>query len=353
MGSIYFKRDRKGRKVYYVDYRVKGVRRREKVGYRLGEAEEALASRMTDIRREKFDGILPELQCTLSEVWNRYSEHSRSTKSAQQVEREKGICEKHLIPSFGGIPLNRITVDQVEAYQARRKDEKRAASTINKEVQLLKNIAKKAAEWRRLRGYQFAGVKPFKEPEGRVRFIDQDEQFDKLVAAMPVWLRPMVIISAYSGVRQGEVRTLKKHNIDKKRRQITLERTKNRSRRVIPMNRTVHDTVCSVPPRLDAEYLFADKEGKPFTRHKVSMAFKRACEKAGVQDFCFHDLRHHFASRLTMKGVNQKTLMELLGHKRPEMTVRYQHLSPNYLKGAVELLDEKNSGDNQLKKQGT
>jgi site-specific recombinase XerD len=117
------------------------------------------------------------------------------------------------------------------------------------------------------------------------------------------------------------------------------------------MNRTVCNVVCSVPPRLDTDYLFADEEGKPYSRHKVSMAFKRACEKVGMEDFRFHDLRHHFASRLTMKGVNQKTLMDLLGHKRPEMTVRYQHLSPHYLKGAVEVLDERRSAKADLQKQ--
>jgi integrase len=140
---------------------------------------------------------------------------------------KRGIYENHLIPSFGSIPLNRITVDQVEAYQARRKNEKRAASTINKEVQLLKNIANKATEWGKLLGYQFGSVKPFKEPEGRVRFIDEEEKFDKLITALPTWLRPIAIISAFTGVRQGEVRTLRQRNIDKNRRQITLEKTKN------------------------------------------------------------------------------------------------------------------------------
>jgi hypothetical protein len=51
MGSIYHKKDRNGRKVYYIDYRVKGVRKRERVGHRIQDAKEALESRMTDIRR--------------------------------------------------------------------------------------------------------------------------------------------------------------------------------------------------------------------------------------------------------------------------------------------------------------
>lgn len=47
-----------------------------------------------------------------------------------------------------------------------------------------------------------------------------------------------------------------------------------------------------------------------------------------------------FAGRLTMAGQNERTLVELLCHNDPKMTTRYQHLSPEHLKRAVECLDE-------------
>jgi len=73
---------------------------------------------------------------------------------------------------------------------------------------------------------------------------------------------------------------------------------------------------------------------------KVTVTFRRAARKAKIEDFRLHKLRHHFASWLTMKGENIITVMELLGHKTPAMTVRYSHLSPGYLKSAVEVLDD-------------
>jgi site-specific recombinase XerD len=58
-----------------------------------------------------------------------------------------------------------------------------------------------------------------------------------------------------------------------------------------------------------------------------------------VKDFHWHDLRHTFCSRLTMRGVDIRTVQELAGHKSIVMTARYSHLAPAHLAGAVEKLD--------------
>ena len=60
-----------------------------------------------------------------------------------------------------------------------------------------------------------------------------------------------------------------------------------------------------------------------------------ACERTGILDFRFHDLRHCFGSWLEMTGTTGKTQMELMGHKDPKMTMRYTHLSMDYKRQAV------------------
>jgi len=67
---------------------------------------------------------------------------------------------------------------------------------------------------------------------------------------------------------------------------------------------------------------------------------ERACKRAGIEDFHFHDLRHSFASYLTMDGENLRTVQTLLGHKDLRMTMRYSHLSPENLREAVLKLDK-------------
>jgi site-specific recombinase XerD len=69
--------------------------------------------------------------------------------------------------------------------------------------------------------------------------------------------------------------------------------------------------------------------------------FEEALEVAELEDFRWHDLRHTFASRLVMAGVDLRTVQELMGHKTISMTVRYSHLAPTHLQEAVERLTAK------------
>ena len=68
--------------------------------------------------------------------------------------------------------------------------------------------------------------------------------------------------------------------------------------------------------------------------------FEPAIKDAGIPNFHWHDLRHTFASRLRMAGVDLGTIQELMGHKSIQMTVRYAHLAPTYQLAAVERLAE-------------
>ena len=67
--------------------------------------------------------------------------------------------------------------------------------------------------------------------------------------------------------------------------------------------------------------------------------FDSAVKIAGLENFTWHCLRHTFASRLVMAGVDIRTVQELMGHKTIAMTVRYAHLAPKHTLSAVERLD--------------
>ena len=66
--------------------------------------------------------------------------------------------------------------------------------------------------------------------------------------------------------------------------------------------------------------------------------FAQAVREAKVQNLTWHDLRHTFASRLVMAGVDIRTVQELMGHKSITMTMRYAHLSPRHRTEALEKL---------------
>src|SRR5262245_25199538 len=84
--------------------------------------------------------------------------------------------------------------------------------------------------------------------------------------------------------------------------------------------------------------VFCSRKGTPYRSFRS--AFELAVRKAGLENFTFHDLRHTFASRLVMAGVDLPTVKELMGHKDIKMTLRYTHLSSDNKRRAVRALEQ-------------
>jgi len=84
-------------------------------------------------------------------------------------------------------------------------------------------------------------------------------------------------------------------------------------------------------------HVFLTSEGMPY--RNISTAFTTAVRRSGIPDCTFHDLRHTFASRLVMAGVDLTTVKELVGHKHIAMTLQYMHLAPGHKRSAIAVLD--------------
>jgi integrase len=103
------------------------------------------------------------------------------------------------------------------------------------------------------------------------------------------------------------------------------------------MDSTISSLLADYPRHLSSDLVFANKVGGRFL--EIRGGFKNACERAGISDLHFHDLRHTFASHWMMAGGDLYVLKSILGHKSIVMTQRYAHLSPEFKRAAVDRMD--------------
>jgi len=321
-------------KNWYIDYYVRGRRKRKKIGPSKKLAEQVLKDIQVKIAKGEYLGIFEDRKIPFARFVQEYLEYSRANKRPSTYRRDRTNV-RNLLAAFEGHYLSEITPKMVEEYKARRLERVSQAS-VNREITCLKHMYTKAVEWGYVQRNPIKGVKRLKEPPGRLRYLTREE-VTALLEACNSHLRPIVVMALNTGMRKGEILSLRWRDIDLKNRRITLRNTKTNEIRVIPINETLYRELLQLDRCDEGEYVFCNARGEPYG--DVKKGFASALRKAGIKDFRFHDLRHTFGSHLVMQGVDLRTVQQLMGHKEIKMTMRYAHLSPEHVEEAVARLD--------------
>jgi integrase/recombinase XerD len=170
--------------------------------------------------------------------------------------------------------------------------------------------------------------------EERVRYLRPDQTKMLLGAILEPHRKAFVMFGLEAGLRRSEIANLRLWQVNLWRRLITLvgADTKTAKGRVVPMTRGLIRACIAhlrTSPHLRNDpsgYLLPNPDtGKPYT--DLRPWWNNAVAKAGLEDFHFHDTRHHFASTFVQRGGRLQITSALLGHTSVKMTERYAHLS--------------------------
>ena len=308
---------------------------------------------LTKRHKEIAEGLSPlntthrAKNATLAELAEKYSTFIVRQKAAAT----KKAFINDLLAEFGSYKLNRLNLAALEVWQSRLLTEPRAGrkpgsilpplapASVNRRIACFKHMMTKARDWEMIPQATLdtlRRVKLTREENRRLRFLSVAE-CQELVAAADASLKSILIFALNTGCRKGEILGLTWDRVDLKHGFIHLDKTKSGERREIPINQTLRDTLKTLVRRIDCPFVFYN----PATGNQwqeLRRSFDRACRRAKLQDFRFHDLRHTFASQLVMAGVDLTTVSRLLGHASLTMTLRYSHLAPDHLQGAVDML---------------
>ena len=320
---------------WFIDYYVNGRRKRESVGPSKELAQIVLKKRKVQIAENKFLDVRKQKRIHFRDMARLYLE-SYSKPNKRSWDRDE-LSIKNLNAFFGSKYLHEINALDIENYKVERR-QKVSPATVNRELACLKHIFVKAIEWGKIASSPASKVKKFREPNRRVRYLEEEE-IERLYETCSEHLRPIIAVALNTGMRKGEILNLKWADVNLRTRVISILNSKNGEKREIPINDDLARTLFGVRKNPKSPYVFCKEDGMPY--RDVKVGFRAALRRAKIKNFRFHDLRHTFASHLVMRGVDLKTVQELLGHKDMRMTLRYSHLSADHKRAAVEKLSSR------------
>lgn len=319
-----------GSGVWWIRYTdARGRFRREKAGT-WSTARDLYIKR----KNEALQGTkLPEKLRRATVLFAEIAKDALAYSKANKLSYRNDACRmENLLAWFREYSADSITAQDIE-----RRFEQQAWSpaTANRYRALLSLTYRLAIRNGKVKDNPARLVQHRLEDNTRIRFLSGDEEValrTAIEAVCPEHL-PEFILALNTGLRVSEQYGLSWADVSTARRVLTVQRSKNGSTRHVPLNRAALGALDELHKQTGGAGFVCG--GAPGPRRW----FEPAIADAKIKRFSWHCLRHTFASRLVMAGVDIRTVQELLGHKTIAMTVRYSHLAPKHTLAAVERLD--------------
>jgi integrase len=255
-------------------------------------AEKLYAKVLTDIVEGRYFETAKTKTIQFQDMTDKYlKEHAHSRDT---------LTVKTLMMFFSGYMIAQITTKAIAEYRNMRLKTVKPA-TVYQELALLRrmfNVAIKEWEWCKDNPVSRLSFSVGNR-NARDRWLTMEEE--KLLlenATNPFWLRSLIMVALHTGMRRGEILDLRWQNVDLLRRLIRIVKSKNGEKRSIPMSNTLVNLFKGMTVRDISGRVF------PLSGSSLRQAFDKIIDKAGIEDFHFHDLRHSFATRLVQNGVD-------------------------------------------------
>jgi site-specific recombinase XerD len=331
-----------GSKVWWIRYvDAEGNLRREKAGTKSAAIRLRTKRKGDAWEGKKLPKKLRARVVRFSELADDYATYAQENNLGKNVDKYRIAM---LRDAFGGRPAE-IPIADLRQWFASHDWE---PGTFNRVRTVLGSIYRIAIENKKAESNPARLIKHQKEPIGRVRYLNQHNPAEEsrlrnvILAKWPQHL-PELDIALNTGMRRSEQYSrIDWKCIDFLQRDLFVPESKNGHSRHIPLNDQALSAFQELFTRTRGEGpIFASERGGTRllgARHW----FEDALKIAKITDFTWHSLRHSFASRLVMAGVDLRTVAELMGHKKIEMTMRYAHLAPAHKMNAIEKLSEFN-----------
>ena len=274
------------------------------------------------------------------------------------THRRYKVSSIALLRFFADIPLDKITQEDVERFKITRAREFKTArsnkgrvqtkrrvrpATVNRELACLKAVINFAIKSDILIKNPVGGVKFLPENNQQMRVLSHTEERDYFSKASS-FLHDIARLILDTGMRPEEVYTLRPEDVDLMRKTVQVPRGKTpAARRVLTLTSSAFEVLQRRIMGIKTPYLFPCDTDSSRPIPKVNNAHDRAVRESGIAPLRLYDLRHTWATRAAMSGIDLVTLAAMLGHSRIQMVLRYAHPTQVHQAKAMEQLERFNA----------
>src|SRR2546422_357269 len=315
---------------YGIDLRVPPTRTGRRVRFLVGtkaEAQVVLAQKTVEARRQRFPILRPPpAPVSFDDAADRFlREHASERRSFRSFVSGVRLLKIH----FSGQALAQIDGAAIRDFMQRRRAEGASNGTINRGRALLSSIFSFALDNGLLAGPHplLRGtpgrVKPLREAPPRERYLSAEEAF-RLILTCTSPLRELVLLAIHTGLRKGELLTLRWTDVRDGCIHLRAEVCKSGRSRIVPLTNAAEDALESL--ERNGGFVFHHRVGSPL--RDLRRAWTRACKRAGLSGLRIHDLRHVALSFAADRGIDAFRLMKVAGHAALSTTQRYLASSP-------------------------
>lgn len=248
---------------------------------------------------------------------------------------------RHLKAHFKNRALHSITTEDIDTFLAEF-GRTHSPATVRKTATRIRQVFKRAVSWGYLQASPAIDLANMpRAPKPNQQRIIAPDQVAALLAAAPLYWRPLFLVAVMTGLRRGELFGLTWDDILWTERKIQVRHQLQDGRLVEPKSESArrridvgqmvlealsqHRRVC---PTSQHNLVFPTQTGRPVhTSDWNRDVFKPTTRRAMLPNLTLHDLRHTFASALIHQGQSVKYVQTVMGHASAETTLDvYGHL---------------------------
>lgn len=343
------------------------------------EAEVEMAKMITELQNGAY---VEPTKMTLEKFLRHWLEvYGKTNLKPQTYDSYKMICEKHLIPSLGKMPLSKLHQTHLEQYQVKAIASGRtngngglSARTVQYHHRVLGKALSYAVKMKILPYNIARDVSAPRAKKKEMRALTAEEVRHFLEVAKGHRDYPIIFMAVHTGMRRGELLGLKWQDIDFKNKIARVRRSLQKSKddglllgstktddgRPVPLP----DSVCELLKEhrnrkgqvvhLDIKdnLIFTESNGNPINPGNLSHRIESLAKAAKLEGINLHGLRHTWATLALESGIHPKVVQAVLGHSNISITMDiYSHVMPVMFTEASDIVAQTISGISQTQEE--